>query len=128
MSIDGAYGFVYSGANGIGIGMFTINGEKFRGVDFAGGQYDGTAKENLDGSISLDIEFEVKPGMMLVQGTSPQEVSYRRSIKQTVPLKFSDGEPLVLSSPPGTLYVMVKQIPDDWARAVDEGVTVKIGR
>ena len=43
--IDGTYGFVYSGLNGLGFGVFTILGEKFEGVDFVGNRYTGTARE-----------------------------------------------------------------------------------
>jgi hypothetical protein len=129
MSIDGnTYGFVYCGANGVGIGAFTISGERFRGTDMAGGRYDGTARENPDGSIDLNIEFDVMPGETLVQGTAPQEVPHRRRVSQTLPPQFGDGEPLKLQSPPGTLTIMVKRIPDEWARAAIEGVTLTIGR
>jgi hypothetical protein len=31
VSIEGTYGFVYSGANGLGVGIFTITGETFEG-------------------------------------------------------------------------------------------------
>jgi hypothetical protein len=72
--IDGTYAFVYSGVNGLGVGIFTVLGEKFEGVDFVGGRYTGTARENRDGTISISIDFDIKPGMDLVQGTSPQEV------------------------------------------------------
>jgi hypothetical protein len=41
--IDGTYGFVYSGVNGLGVGIFTVLGERFEGVDFVGGRYTGTA-------------------------------------------------------------------------------------
>jgi hypothetical protein len=41
--IDGTYGFVYSGVNGLGVGIFTVLGERFEGVDFVGGRYIGTA-------------------------------------------------------------------------------------
>jgi len=42
MSIDGTYAFVYSGVNGLGVGIFTVAAEKFEGVDFVGGRYTGT--------------------------------------------------------------------------------------
>jgi hypothetical protein len=63
MAIEGTYGFVYSGVNGLGLGIFTVLAEKFEGVDFVGGRYTGIARENRDGTISLSIDFDVKPGM-----------------------------------------------------------------
>ena len=128
MALDGTYGFVYSGANGLGVGLFTLKGEEFRGVDFGGGRYRGSAHENPDGTIDIDISFDVKPGMQLVQGTAEQEVTYRRSIKQTLPRGFGDGAPLTIISPPGTLYVMIKQVPDEWKPGVDLGISVRIGQ
>jgi hypothetical protein len=39
MGIDGTYGFVYCGAEDIGIGAFTVTGSSVTGRDFAGGTY-----------------------------------------------------------------------------------------
>jgi hypothetical protein len=36
MAIDGTYGFVYCGAEDIGIGVFTVSGGSVAGRDFAG--------------------------------------------------------------------------------------------
>ena len=125
--IDGTYAFVYSGVNGLGVGIFTVLGEKFEGVDFVGGRYTGTARENRDGTISISIDFDIKPGMDLVQGTSPEEVPHRRHIEHEMPAGFGNGRPVEISSPPGSVTVMVKRVPDDWARALSEGLSVSIG-
>jgi hypothetical protein len=128
MAIEGTYGFVYSGSNGLGVGVFRIDASgKFHGVDYVRGRYTGTAHENADGTIAIDIEFDVMPGEMLVQGTSPQEIPYRRHIQQNVPAGFADGEPFRLNSPPGYVTVMVKRVPDEFAIAVTHGVTINIG-
>jgi hypothetical protein len=47
--------------------------------------------------IALSIDFDVSPGMMLVQGTAPQEVTHRRSIRHTLPPAFGDGVPLEIA-------------------------------
>ena len=52
--IEGTYGFVYCSVTGFGMGVFTIKGEQFIGVDSGGVNYDGTAKEQEDGSIVLE--------------------------------------------------------------------------
>ena len=57
--IEGTYGFVYCSVNGFGMGVFTIKGEQFIGVDSGGVNYDGTAKEQEDGSIVLDVKLNV---------------------------------------------------------------------
>ena len=125
--IDGTYGFVYSGVNGLGVGIFTVLGEKFEGVDHVGGRYTGTARENAGGTISIAIDFDVKPGMELVQGTAPQDLPHRRHIEHEMPAGFGNGRPVEISASPGSVTVMVKRVPDDWARAVSEGVSVSIG-
>jgi hypothetical protein len=53
--IEGTYGFVYCSDNGFGIGVFTIKGQRFIGVDSGAVNYDGTATEQEDGSIALDV-------------------------------------------------------------------------
>jgi hypothetical protein len=127
MSVQGTYGFVYSGVNGLGVGIFTVVGEKFEGIDYGGGRYNGTAHENEDGSISLIIDFDVLPGMVLVQGTSPQDIPHRRRIEHRMPPRFGDGLPVEIPSPPGVVTVMVKQVLDDYSRALSEGLSVSIG-
>ena len=44
--IEGTYGFVYCSDSGFGMGVFTIKGEQFIGVDSGGVNYDGTAHRN----------------------------------------------------------------------------------
>ena len=87
--------------NGLGVGIFKIVGEQFEGIDYIGGRYSGTARENADGTISLAIEFEVRPGIGLVQGTAPQDIPYRRRIEQQLPAGFGDGRPLENCVPSG---------------------------
>jgi hypothetical protein len=62
MSIDGTYGFVYCGVNGLGCGVFTVIGGKLTGEDYVGGKYTGNATERPDGTIKLSLSFEVRPG------------------------------------------------------------------
>ena len=45
---------VYCSVNGFGMGVFTIKGEQFIGIS-DGVNYDGTAQEQEDGSIVLDV-------------------------------------------------------------------------
>jgi hypothetical protein len=115
MAIEGTYGFVYGGANGLGVAFFTVEGERLRGIDYVGGRYDGTARENPDGTILIAIEFDVLPGMVLVQGTP------------TMPPGFGDGRPVELASPPGGVTFMIKRVPDEASRAISECIYVSIG-
>ncbi|MGB6757757.1 MAG: hypothetical protein WBE82_07515, partial [Xanthobacteraceae bacterium] len=74
VSIQGTYAFVYSGVNGFGIGVLTVADDKFEGIDYVGGRYSGTARENDARSISIAI-------MVLVQGTASQELPHRRRVE-----------------------------------------------
>ena len=109
MGIDGTYGFVYCGAEDIGIGAFTVQQGIVTGRDFGGGVYRGTATENSDGSIYLHLSFDVPAGMILVQGTAAQEMPYTKIIEGKYPPLFGDGTPVEASNPPVT--VMVKRLP-----------------
>jgi hypothetical protein len=114
--IDGTYGFVYSGVNGLGLGVFTILGEKFEGVDFVGNRYTGTAREQHHGTISISIDFDVKPGIALVQGTAAQQLPDRRHIEHEMPAGFGNGRPVEIPVPRGSVTVMVKRVPDTIGR------------
>lgn len=109
MSIDGPYGFVYCGAVDLGIGAFIIDSGTVRGKDYGGVTYSGTAKENPDGTITIDIKFTVPAGGHLVQGVSPQDIPYDKMLSQTFPPLFNDGKPIETSTPPVT--VMVRRVP-----------------
>jgi hypothetical protein len=109
MGIDGTYGFVYCGAEDIGIGAFTVKEGNVTGRDFGGGVYHGTAIENLDGTIYLRLSFDVPAGVILVQGTAAQDIPYTKIIEGTYPALFGDGTPVDASNPP--VKVMVKRLP-----------------
>jgi hypothetical protein len=127
MALDGTYGFVCCGAHGLGVGVFNIKGGNVVGSDYGGGRYHGTATEDAaSGEITLDITFDVLPGMPLVQGTAAQEVHYSRHIKQTLPRDFGDGAPINIESPPGTVTAMVKRVPDEWEPAAFQGFTFQL--
>lgn len=113
MSLDGYYGFVYCGAIDLGIGAFVVEDGQVHGVDFAGGRYTGTVRENPDGTITVKAKFTVLPTMRLVQGVAQQDLPYDKFIDWTCPPLFGDGQPLNVSSPPVT--IMVKKLPADTA-------------
>jgi hypothetical protein len=128
MALDGTYGWVYCGAIGIGIGVFTVADGEVKGRDYGGGKYSGTAKERPDGRIILTLAFEVQPGVGLVTGAAAQEVPHTRYIDAELPPNFGDGAPQQIAAPPGVVTVMIKPIPDDFAPAATEGFTMAIAR
>jgi hypothetical protein len=127
VDINGVYGFVYCGANGIGMGAFVVKDGHVVGHDLGGGKYAGFATVNGDGTIDLDITMRVAPGTELVQGTSAQELPYERPMKHCCPPGFGDGEPMRIQAQPGEVIVMVKRIPDDFEDAARNGVTMVAG-
>jgi hypothetical protein len=110
VAINGTYGFVYCGAEDIGIGVFTVNDGVVNGRDYGSATYTGTATENADGTINLKLSFNVPAGVGLVQGTAPQELPYTKRIEGIYPPLFGDGKPVPASQPPVT--VMVKRLPE----------------
>jgi hypothetical protein len=109
VSIDGAYGFVYCGANGLGIGAFIVENGTVRGRDIGGVSYAGTAQENPDNSITLRVTYRVPAGGELVQGVTPQDIPYDKEIEQHFPPLFGDGKPVETASPP--VIVMIRRLP-----------------
>jgi len=109
MSIDGTYGFVYCGANDIGFGVFTVQDGRVSGTDCGHGRYTGTATEDAQGNIVVEYSFEVPPGSTLVQGVTPQDISYKKTVTDTFPPLFGDGRPVPASKPPVTM--MVRKLP-----------------
>jgi hypothetical protein len=127
MTLDGTYGFVYCGTDGLGVGVFNVKNGKVVGSDYAGGRYHGTATEDAASrEITLDVTFDVTPGTALVQGTAPQEVQYSRQIKQISPPDFGDGAPIKIIAPPGNVTAMVKRIPDEFEPAAFQGFTFHV--
>lgn len=110
MTINGTYGFVYCGAEDIGIGVFTVKDGSVVGRDYGGATYSGTASENHDGTIAMKLSFNVPAGVGLVQGTAPQELPYTKLIEGIYPPLFGDGTPVDASQPP--VKVMVKRLPE----------------
>jgi hypothetical protein len=125
VTINGVYGFVYSGANGLGIGVFRVHDTQVIGHDYAGVVYRGAATPQADGSIDLDLRMQVPAGVELVQGTSGQEIPYQRQIKHRCPPAFGDGEPMRISGSPGEIIVMIKRVPDEFEGAATGGFTMQ---
>jgi hypothetical protein len=129
MAIDGTYGFVYCGSNGLGVGVFCVHGDRFEGMDYAGGRYEGTAVEDQHGNIHLRLTFEGPAGGMgLVEGTTPQDAPLRREIRQMMPRDFGDGRPIEIISRSRTVTVMVKRIPNEFAPAATQGLSIQIAQ
>jgi hypothetical protein len=103
--IKGTYGFVYCSDNGFGMGVFTIKGEQFIGVDSGGVNYDGTAKEQKDGSIALDVQLNVPSELETAQSMASQRPPHTRQFVTTLPPAFGNGKPQEVSSVPGNVTV-----------------------
>jgi hypothetical protein len=125
MALDGTYGCVYCGTDGLGLGVFNVKNDVVIGVDYVGGRYRGTAAEDINGKIALDLTFEVPPDVVLVQGTAPQEVPHSRRITQVLPPAFGDGTPVEFDTGPGIVTAMIKRIPDGFESAAFYGFTLQ---
>jgi hypothetical protein len=121
------YGFVYSGYVSVGMGVFRVDGTELVGVDLAGGRYRGqVVVDPATGEIDFDFEMTVPAGGFLVQGTSPINISYTKTVSvKKLPADFGDGKPFEVYVPPGKVTMMVKRIPDEYSSYAD-GVSVDI--
>lgn len=122
MGIDGTYGFVYCGNQGLGIGVFLVEGQHVQGHDAAGSRYDGSVIQDGNGNIHLDVKMLVPEGAVLVQGMAPQDLPHTRQIRWTFPPAFGDGKPQEVDFL-GPVTVMVKRIPDENAAIAKDGFT-----
>jgi hypothetical protein len=114
--MDGTYGFVYSGATGVGIGAFTVKDGVLTGSDGGQANNKGTvAVDDVTGNFVITFDQFVPAGTFLVQGTSPLEVDSTRTRTIPMPPGFGDGEPVSVDLPPGTVTLMVKRVPDKYA-------------
>jgi hypothetical protein len=110
------------GNRSLGIGVFSINGDRIEGRDFAGSSYGGTAVQDGDGNIVLDVQMQVPAGVVRAQETGPQDIPHTRQISWTFPPAFGDGEPQMVEFA-GPVTVMVKRIPDENVAIVKNGFT-----
>ena len=124
--MDGTYSFVYSGALGVGLGIFTLTGSQVIGCSLAGGRYRGSlTKDAATGEFDIDVEQTVPAGVALVQGTSAQSLPYVKGLSGKLPADFDNGKPIQLFLPPGFVTIMVRRVPDEWAPYA-RGVNVSI--
>ena len=114
--MDGTYGFVYSGAIGVGIGVFTVNDGVLSGSDGGNVNYKGRVTiDTLTGQWIVTFEQFIPAGVLLVQGTSALDYNSTRPREITVPPNFGDGQPVTVNLPPGQVTLMAKRVPDDFA-------------
>ena len=82
--IEGTYGFVDCSVNGFGMGVFTIKGEQFV-VSIPAASIIGTAQEQEDGSIVLDVKLNVPPELETAQSKASQGLPHTRHFVTTLP-------------------------------------------
>ena len=100
----------------MGIGWFRVTADgKFLGGDSGGAIYRGTATEDKDGRITLDLTMELPAGSTLVEGSSPQDLPHQRGLHARLPPLFGDGSPQEMQGGAGgTVTIMVKRMRDDY--------------
>ena len=114
MAVAGKYSFVYCGGVGLGSGWFIVEQDgTFKCGDIANSTCSGTAREEADGWIALELEMTIPAGTRLVQGTAAQDLPYSRNFRGRLPPLFGDGYPRQITFGPGEVTIMVKRVPDD---------------
>ncbi len=106
----GIYLMTYRGAVGWGQGLLVLHQGRVTGADAQGGLYDGTFADQPD-DIFLDLTMTVPPGVVLVQGSQPQPITYTVPFRANIPKQSIEQElPVLVSLPPGPVNVIVKRL------------------
>lgn len=125
--MDGTYAFVFSGAIGVNLGIFRVEGSRVIGSDLSGGGYSGTVSEDpASGEITAAFDMFIPRGIELIQGASALDVDSTRRVVVKLPRDFGSGDPQQLYVPPGFVWVIVVRVPDDPFAAYAAGMTVSI--
>jgi hypothetical protein len=124
LSTDGTYGFVYCGAIGLGIGVFTVRSGAVIGRDYSGVTYHGSANDQPDGSIDLSIIMTMS-SVPSAEGTPGQDTPYRREVIHRYPPQFGDGKPIEVTMGPGPITVMIRRVSDAFASAAIDGISAE---
>ena len=125
--MNGTYGFVYSGAVGVGMGVFNIKDNVIIGADVAGGRYHGHLADNQEtGGFDVLFDMFIPAGTFLVQNASPQEMDLTKT-QISVQLKpdFDNGEPIKVFIPPGDVTLMIRKLPDEYS-VYANGISITI--
>jgi hypothetical protein len=126
-SMNGTYGFVYSGAVGVGMGVFSIKDDVITGADVAGGRYHGHVTDNQE-TRGFNVLFDmfIPAGTFLVQNASPQEMDLTKTqISLQLEPDFDNGEPVKVFVPPGNVTLMIKRLPDEYS-IYAEGISMTV--
>jgi hypothetical protein len=113
--IAGRYLFVYCGTVDIGMGWFIVEIDgSVVGRDIGDVVYNGTARVDHDGWITLDLTLTIPAGTRLAQGTSEQDAPHVRPVHAYLPPGFGDGYPQQIQLAPGIVTVMIRRVSDDF--------------
>jgi hypothetical protein len=82
-----------------------------RATNCIGGDGEGNCK---DGSIMLDVKLNIPPELETAQTRASQGRPHMRQFVTTLPPAFGDGKPQEISSAPGNVRVMIRQVRDDF--------------
>src|SRR5262249_16749918 len=108
----GTYAFVYCGRDHVGYGFFNLaeNGN-IDGGDTGGVLYSGTAREEDNGWIFLEITFTVPKRDKFGSTRAIQDPCVDSSLKVHLPPDFGDGYPKQIPVADGVVTIMIRPQP-----------------
>ena len=104
----------FTGAAGQSIGLFYIGDGIIAGIDAGTMQYDGSYKENPDGSVDGAVEYVIPAGVSLITGAPPAPTPTRIPLKLSLPANFSEGKVVTINTPLGPVnarFEKAKELP-----------------
>lgn len=111
--LNGFYALYYTGRTGNGFGVIALKDGIVTGTDVTGGLFDGEYTIHEDrGVFEGTIRMTVPPGVSLVTGTAPSQVSYMQEIPISFPLKIDPTHPVQVQTPTGPVNIVLKKLRD----------------
>ena len=110
--VAGTYAFVYCGRDHVGYGFFNLaeNGN-IGGGDIGGVLYNGTAREEDNGWIFLELTLTVPEPDKFESTRAIQDPSVDSSLKVRLPPDFGDGYPQQIPVADGVVTIMIRPQP-----------------
>ena len=111
--LNGFYALYFTGTVANGFAVVVLKDGVVAGADVAGGIFDGEYTVNQKkGVFEGTIRMTVPPGISLVTGAPPSQVTYTQEITLSLPLDLNQGQPMQIQTSTGPVNLNMKKLRD----------------
>lgn len=107
---NGFYTVYFTGVEVSGHAVFMLRDGVLVGADAAGGEYDGSYKENENGNYMVSLTVKMQAGMPLVTGAVSREGTLKQEINAAIPANFSNGRMVGIQTPMGPVNAIFRKL------------------